>query len=233
MNTEKETKTISKRGRFSIVSYSRNNKNITPKKRNSRKGSKSKKRTKINIFPKTLINKPNSNPKYNYVNKINANNNFVLTKLNINLIDIIMMCVKNNIKTNNKNIRKINEELLIILQNDIFDPFNKSTEMTPFTRWKTGNSKINNKKIYTFSQNKFVYLMSDIVKNINKLVKNILLKLDKLKSNTFINKTRKSVTTLLDKLNAGKTISTTQRNKFSKDIKILDTLANDKGRLNN
>ena len=224
------TKKTSKKGRFSIVSYSGHTKNITPKKKNSRKGSKSKKRTKINIFPKTLINKPNSNPKHYYVNQINANNNFVLTKLNINLIDIIMMCVKNNIKTNNKNIRKINEELLIILQNDIFDPFNKYTEMTSFTRWKTNNTRRNKNKIYTFSQKKFVNLMSNILKNINKLVKNILLKLDKLKTNAFINKTRKSVNTILDKLNAGKTISTTQRNKFSKDIKILDTLANDKGR---
>lgn len=134
---------------------------------------------------------------------------------------------------------RIEKELSVVLKNQLFDPFNTSTEMTSFTRWKSDNSYKPENRIYRFNPEVLQKLVLSIKEMNTKIIKLVNLRVGliykdykKIRPNKHIEDMSSRIKSTLKNLNENRNISESKLEYLVKNIPELEKYSTDIGRRN-
>ena len=134
---------------------------------------------------------------------------------------------------------RIEKELSVVLKNQLFDPFNTSTEMTSFTRWKSDNSYKPENRIYRFNPEVLQKLVISIKEMNTKIIKLVNLRVGliykdykKIRPNKHIEDMSSRIKSTLKNLNENRNISESKLEYLVKNIPELEKYSTDIGRRN-
>ena len=140
---------------------------------------------------------------------------------------------------------RIEKELSAVLKNQLFDPFNTTTVMSAFTRWKSINSYKPENRIYRFNPavlKKLVLSIKEmntkIIKLVNLRVELIYTDYDKIRHNKHIEYMSSRIKSTLTNLNKiiknikNINVSESQLKSFVKNMSELEKYSTDIGRRN-